>query len=69
MKCEICGKEFEPTRPKQQKYCSRAECKREGQRRNLNAWRRANRKAVNLQMKFYKLGKLLSIARARELVK
>ena len=48
MKCEICGAEFKPYRSSQ-RYCSRAECKREGKRRNLNAWRRANRKAVNLQ--------------------
>ena len=46
--CAICGAEFEATRSNQ-KYCSRAECKRERKRRYLNAWRRANRKAVNLQ--------------------
>ncbi|MBQ7493314.1 MAG: hypothetical protein IJT47_02670, partial [Selenomonadaceae bacterium] len=62
-KCEICGAEFKPYRPNQ-RYCSRAECKREGIRR----WQRANRKAVNLQAKFYKLGKRISIARARQLV-
>ena len=64
MKCEICGAEFEPKR-KTQRYCSRAECKREGLRR----WRRANRKALKLQEEFHDLGKPLSIAEARELVK
>lgn len=68
MKCEICGAEFEP-KIKSQKYCERAECKRKGQRRKINAWRRANRKAIKLLEEFHDLGKPISIAEARELVK
>lgn len=64
MKCAICGAEFKPYRP-HQKYCSRRCYHRAVMRRYVAK----NRAAVNLQRKFRRLGKRISIVRARELLK
>ena len=65
-KCAICGTEFKPYRPNH-RYCSRS-CQHENDRRRAAARRAKDRAAINLQAKFYNLGKRISIARARQLV-